>query len=261
MGSCRESGRNNRDGRNHGVWLWGLGSMPRPLRPLDRTPAQKTSMSVSPAAHRRTSSGRSGTSFARSSDFFRLPIRIQSTVGDRLAQMRPFGKILNLCHEQAEADLRSACQMRGDGVGASARQGCQSISVPNAHPNRAGRARFALTLPATNYASPAGPCRGRGTCRPRRSSSRRPDNPVRLPCLPDTPRRACRSLRARWIHSFGGEQTERRCGDRSRRSTPTNSPACPWFMGAPRRAMGLLGEKFQSYGQVRGAAGILLVSH
>jgi len=25
--------------------------------------------------------------------------------------------------------------------------------------------------------------------------------------------------------------------------------------------MGLLGEKFQSYGQVRGAAGILMVSH
>jgi len=32
-------------------------------------------------------------------------------------------------------------------------------------------------------------------------------------------------------------------------------------MGAPRRVMGLLGEKFQSYGQVRGAAGILMVSH
>jgi len=31
--------------------------------------------------------------------------------------------------------------------------------------------------------------------------------------------------------------------------------------GAQRRAMGILGEKFQSYGQVRGAAGILLVSH
>jgi len=234
--------------------------MPRPPRPLDRTPVQKTSTSVSPAARRRTSSGRSGESFARISDFFRFPRCHESTVGDRLAQTRPFGKILILGHEHAEADLRSACQMRGDGVGASARKGCQSITIPNAHPNRAGRARFALTLPATNYASPVGPCRGRGTCRPRRSSSRQPDNPVRHPCLPDIPRRACRPLRAIWLHSVGGEHTERRCGDRSRRSTPTNSPACPWFMGAPRRVMGLLGEKFQGYGQVRGAAGILMVS-
>jgi len=39
-------------------------------------------------------------------------------------------------------------------------------------------------------------CRGRGICRPRRSSSRQPDNPVRHPCLPDIPRRACRPLRA-----------------------------------------------------------------
>ena len=137
--------------------------MPRPPRPLDRTPVQKPSTSVSPAARRRTSSGRSGESFARISDFFRLPRGHQSTVGDRLAQTRPSGKILILGHEHAEADLRSACQMRGDGVGASARKGCQSITIPNAHPNRAGRARFALTLPATNYASPAGPCRGRGT--------------------------------------------------------------------------------------------------